>query len=60
MVLLLPSSLMNILWNDKVVTAYILSTMNRELKRECGLILYTTLSLVGGSDEDHGEAQSGL
>jgi hypothetical protein len=39
MVLFLPSSVMNILWNDNVVSASILSTMNTDLKRECGLIL---------------------
>jgi hypothetical protein len=41
MVLFLPSSFMNVLWSDNVVSALILSTMNSELKRECGLILDT-------------------
>ena len=41
MVLFLPSSLMNILWNDDEVSAPTLSKMNNELKRECGLVLDT-------------------
>jgi len=41
MVLFLRYSLMNMLWSDNVISASVLSTMNSELKRECGLILDT-------------------
>ena len=51
-VLFLQSSLMIILWNYNVVSASILSTINRELQSECGLILdILSPSLVGGADE---------